>query len=117
MDSITLPLDMGKIKREAEIRLESVARAAALSAAERYFNKTFNPLTDAWGTGPGTLELEKFLDDKFGSPEFQAQMEKFFNENFNKIFQYCMTKAIQHYCNKKAFEMMKEKETNDPAVP
>lgn len=66
--------------------------------------------------GPGTQQIEDFIVGRFIDDEgMNRYMEKFFNENFDRILEECMTAAIQHQCNRFAFQKANEKKSDFPA--
>lgn len=59
--------------------------------------------------GPGTLQINKTLEEFFDDPKTTAQMDKFFNENFERIMEQTMTNALQHNCNRLMFSRVRNK--------
>ena len=60
--------------------------------------------------GPGVEMIEDWLAEKFiEDSESYERLKKCFDENFDRIFNECMEKAIQHHCNKVAFRLTAEK--------
>ena len=60
--------------------------------------------------GPGVEMIDDWLDEKFiKDSENQARLQKYFDEHFDRIFEECMEKAIQHHCNALAFKLTAEK--------
>ena len=60
--------------------------------------------------GPGIEMIDDWLVEKFiKDSENQARLQKYFDEHFDRIFEECMEKAIQHRCNALAFKRTAEK--------
>ena len=54
-------------------------------------------------TGPGYLEIEDMLDKLFGSEKMKEKMQKFFDENYDRIFAETMEEAMKHGIRKEIF--------------
>lgn len=65
--------------------------------------------------GPGTFEIEERIDKFFGDPKTIQQMDNFFDENFTRIMEETMTKALQHHCNRLVFSRARNK-AKEPKV-
>lgn len=60
--------------------------------------------------GPGYQQIDTFITEKFcDDAGMKAYMEKFFIENYERIMDSCLEKAITHQCNKLAFAAVQEK--------
>ena len=55
-------------------------------------------------TGPGYLEIEAMLDKLFGSEKMKEKMQKFFDENYDRIFAETMEEAMKHGIRKEIFD-------------
>lgn len=115
----TFSIDVDKIASgmQEELRKEFIAKAkrAALTAIDHHFEDTrvhtgkneFRRIR-----GAGTIAIEDFIVTKYiDEAGMQAYMQKFFDENYHRIMDECLTKAITHHCNRLAFakvEQMKE---------
>lgn len=105
-------LDQKELQHEVQERIVKMAKTRMETAINAFFRDSkemgYKPGTNQWTqirvTGPGTDLLEQKLTEIFDNPKTQERMEKFFNENFGAIMEKCMTKAIQHQCNKKFFK-------------
>ena len=53
--------------------------------------------------GPGYLEIEDMLDKLFGSEKMKEKMQKFFDENYDRIFAETMEEAMKHGIRKEIF--------------
>ena len=56
-------------------------------------------------TGPGYLEIEAMLDKLFGSEKMKEKMQKFFDENYDRIFAETMEEAMKHGIRKEIFDV------------
>lgn len=58
--------------------------------------------------GAGLLLIRDFLEKKFDDPKTQEWMEKFYNDNFDRIMGQAMEKALLHRANAFAFHKAKD---------
>jgi hypothetical protein len=105
-------LDEEKLNRELSEQFQSAARHRIRMFFDE--NKTFtrNLATGIYDRhiekGDGLRQIEDFITEKFCSDEFKQRAEKFANENWERIFEECLTKALQHKANAIAFATAKE---------
>jgi hypothetical protein len=110
--STELSLDEQSLNRELSERIQTATR----NQIRKFFdeNKTYtrNPSTGIYGChiekGDGLKQIEDFITEKFCSYEFRQRAEKFANENWERIFEECLTKALQHKANAIAFANAKD---------
>ena len=107
-DTITRIMEELRGPLEARMRTEmsEAANRTASNIIAKFFWKSV-VATPSGATvvqnGPGYEELEKKLDEIYGSVNFQKKMEKYFEENFDRIFSEIMEKSIKHGIRKKLF--------------
>lgn len=63
--------------------------------------------------GAGRLLIQDWLEKKFDDPATIEMMEKFFNENFERLMTAAIEKAVQHKANGMVFGKMKKKDQED----
>ena len=66
----------------------------------------YNPMQHI--PGAGEEKIDEFITEKFCSDSMNAEFEQFFNENYKRIMEECMTRAIQHNFNRLAFARMRK---------
>lgn len=59
-------------------------------------------------TGPGGLLINDWLEKKFDDPATIAKMETYFTENFDRILEGALQKALEHKAKKFAFNKVAE---------
>lgn len=114
MGSFNINTDKITLEIEGELRKEFIARmkSTAMNAIEKHFEDRrvhtgVNEFTHI--RGPGTIEIDDFIIKKYiDEAGMKAYMERFFNENYQRIMDECMTKAIAHHCNRLAFAKVQE---------
>lgn len=107
-----IDLDEQKINRELSERFEAITR----NRINKFFNETsirrYNAQTGIHQfeteLGDGLKQIDDFITEKFCSDEFRQRAEKFANENWERIFEECLTKALQHKANAIAFATAKD---------
>ena len=114
-----LTLNLGEIassvKEKAEVLFKTEFADTTASEIRKYFGivrcqdpKDRNKIITI--KGPGVEMIEDWLAEKFiEDSESYERLKKCFDENFDRIFNECMEKAIQHHCNKAAFRLTAEK--------
>lgn len=107
----TITRIMEELRGPLEARMRTEMSEAANRTASNIITKFFwkSVVTTPSGAtvvqnGPGYEELEKKLDEIYGSVNFQKKMEKYFEENFDRIFSEIMEKSIKHDIRKKLFD-------------
>ena len=106
-------------KEELRKKFISEAKREANRQIEKYFEP---PKTETvhWSSGrpsqhlipagPGYQQIDTFITEKFcDDAGMKAYMEKFFIENYERIMDSCLEKAMTHHCNKLAFAAVQEK--------
>lgn len=102
-------------KEKAEALFKTEFAVTATSEIRKYFGivrcqdpKDRNKIITI--KGPGVVMIEDWLTEKFiEESESYGLLKKHFDENFDRIFNECMEKAIQHRCNAIAFKLTAEK--------
>ena len=102
-------------KEKAEALFKTEFAVTATSEIRKYFGivrcqdpKDRNKIITI--KGPGVEMIEDWLAEKFiEDSESYERLKKCFDENFDRIFNECMEKAIQHHCNAIAFKLTAEK--------
>lgn len=88
-----------------KVEFTALAHRSASELVSSHFSK--RKVTTANGTttvtGPGYLELEEMLDKLFGSEKMRERMQKYFDDNFDRIFAATMDEAISHGIRKEIF--------------
>lgn len=56
--------------------------------------------------GDGLKTIDEMIANKFLDPKFQESMNKFFDHNWERIFEECMMRALQHKANGVAFNKL-----------
>ena len=103
------------VKEKAEAVFKTEFTVTATSEIRKYFGiarcqdpKDRNKIVTI--KGPGVEMIDDWLAEKFVEDgETYARLKKYFDENFERIFNECMEKAIQHRCNAIAFKLTAEK--------
>ena len=103
------------IKEKAEALFKTEFAVTATSEIRKYFGivrcqdpKDRNKIITI--KGPGVEMIEDWLAEKFiEDSESYERLKKCFDENFDRIFNECIEKAIQRHCNKAAFRLIAEK--------
>lgn len=114
---LTLNLEeiASSVKEKAEALFKTEFTVTATSEIRKYFDiarcqdpKDRNKIVTI--KGPGVEMIDDWLAEKFVEDgETYARLKKYFDENFDRIFNECMEKAIQHRCNAIAFKLTAEK--------
>lgn len=114
---LTLNLEeiASSIKEKAEALFKTEFAVTATSEIRKYFGisrsqdpRDRNKIITI--KGPGVEMIEDWLTEKFiKDSENYLRLEKYFDENFDRIFDECMERAIQHRCNAIAFKRTAEK--------
>ncbi len=103
------------VKEKAEALFKTEFAVTATSEIRKYFSisrsqdpRDRNKIITI--KGPGVEMIEGWLTEKFiKDSENYLRLEKYFDENFDRIFDECMERAIQHHCNAIAFKRTAEK--------
>ena len=66
----------------------------------------YNPIRHI--PGAGEEKIDEFITEKFCSDSMNAEFEQFFCDNYQRIMEECMTRAIQHNFNRLAFARMRK---------
>jgi hypothetical protein len=109
-----IAIDTAGLDKELHAVLTTKMRNALQSNIEDFFiNKRtlqYNPTTirNEFITtkGDGLKQIDDMIANKFLDPKFQESMDRFFDYNWERIFEGCMTRALQHKANGIAFNKM-----------
>lgn len=114
---LTLNLEeiASSVKEKAEVLFKTEFADTTTSEIRKYFGivrcqdpRDRNKIITI--KGPGVEMIEDWLAEKFiEDSESYERLKKCFDENFDRIFNECMEKAIQRRCNKAAFRLTAEK--------
>ena len=114
---LTLNLEeiASSVKEKAEALFKTEFAATATAEIRKYFGiaryqdpKDRNKIITT--KGPGIEMIDDWLAEKFiKDSESYERLRKCFDENFDRIFNECMEKAIRHRCNAIAFKLTAEK--------
>ena len=112
-------IDVEEISKEITERAKALFKneytVAVTSQIRKYFSveRFIDPKDHTklvYIKGPGIEMIDDWLVEKFiKDSENQARLQKYFDEHFDRIFEECMEKAIQHRCNALAFKLTAEK--------
>lgn len=99
-----LSIDVSHRIKALQAEFEQAAKNTIDAVVRQHFSD------GRYGTpkGAGYLEIEKFVDDIFGTEQMQEKMKKIFDEKFESILTESLTKAIQHKTNREAFRRSSE---------
>lgn len=101
-------------RKELEKYALATFKQTARNSIQEHFQNSVRYSPDIPGKtikleGPGTLEINETLAKFFDDPKTLQRMDKFFNENFDRIMEETMTKALQHHCNRLIFSRTRNK--------
>lgn len=113
---IKISFDETDTNKEFVSRLQAAYKYSGLQLIEKFFeNRTVSRYDAATGIkvtetiqGDGVKEIEHFITKKFCDPLFQERIDTYFEENWERIFEECMVKALTHKANGVAFNRMKD---------
>lgn len=112
---IKIDIDQRDIEQKIKDKATQLFSNVAHDALVRHFsNKRY--ISDGKvhdDKGDGLKEIEEMVENRFLDAEFRQRVDRFFEDNWVRIFEDCMTKAIQHRCNAIAFAKVKEKKSQD----
>ena len=106
-------IDVKSFQEEAVKKLQEKMRAAVMTEVDNFFGQTsyYREGKIVRVNAPGRQEIVEIMEKKFIDDNFKKNAEKFFEDNWKRIFEECMTKAIQHKANAIAFAKTKELKT------
>lgn len=106
-------IDTGSMEKKLQETLTSQLRDSIEKRSKDFFNVQRKAGTDEKGKwiiitekGDGIKEIDEMIANKFLDPKFQESMQKFFDHNWERIFEECMIRALQHKANGIAFNKM-----------
>lgn len=100
--------------KKCETQMIDQFEKAAISNIIMFFNNNkkhcFNPGTqkieEISEKGIGFQQIETLITEKFLSEKFQKEMSDFFDDNWKRIYEQCLTRALQHKANGVAFNKL-----------
>lgn len=108
-------LDESKIKKNLTEKLSTDAQSVVNQTINEFFSQNTQHFRDNKGEltfkvvkGAGRLEIEDMVANKFLDEEFKKKMNDYFEKNWERVFEDCMTKALQHKANAVVFAKTKE---------
>lgn len=111
---IKFTLDTTAMQAGLQKQLEDKMKNACSGEIIDFFNKrierNYNKDTYAYDRhetkGDGLKQIDEMITNKFLDPKFQESMDRFFEHHWERIFEECMTRALQHKANGIAFNKM-----------
>ena len=104
---IKINVDLSSMSKRLEDQMKKEAENTAASKITHFFaiRKDFNHATRLFEitSGIGAKDIEEHISKKYLTADFQDQLDQFFEENWKRIFEEAMTKALQHKANGIAF--------------
>lgn len=111
--SFTINFDPTQVMKEAETRLAKEFENTIKNEISAFCDETSqwngNKLNKT--PGAGLLLIRDFLEKKFDDPKTQEMMQKFFDDNYDRIMNDTLEKAIQHRVNAHTFAAVKKTAT------
>ena len=109
-----IAIDTYGLEKELQTNLTDKMRNAFKNNADSFFKETQTSFYDKENykyvtiktKGDGLKQIDEMIANKFLDPKFQETMQKFFDHNWERIFEECMTRALQHKANGIAFNKM-----------
>lgn len=110
---VNLSIDTAPILKEVEAQMVASFKMVATREVRSFFDEQMS-----WGGGPdkfvrstgaGLLLIREFLEKKFDDPATLQHMHNYFDNNFERIMEEAMQKAIQHKANAFVFQKTKDK--------
>lgn len=108
---IKLSFDASHLQKELQMRIENEAKHTLISQINNLFGQRIGLDKDNNTIvvyGDGYKEIDNLIADRFLDDKFKQEMNTLFEENWKRIFEECMTKALQHKANAIAFAKTKE---------
>lgn len=111
--SFTINFDPAQTMKEAEARLAKEFENTIKNEISAFCDETsrYNGNKIVKTPGAGLLLIRDFLEKKFDDPKTQEMMQKFFDDNFERIMAETLEKAIQHKVNAHMFGAVKKSAT------
>lgn len=112
---IDFSIDDSAIKKDLAKQIEIESKNSVRRAVNEFFKDSSEHKLTTDGVfefikvkGPGTVEIEDMVIKKYADPEFNKKLNTFFEENWQRIFEEGMTKALHHKANGVVFSKTKE---------
>jgi hypothetical protein len=90
-----LSVDTTNLERSAKAQLA----AGMTDGVERSVRNFFDVNPYATVKGDGLKEIEELIANRFLEPQSQQAVAAYFEDNWKRVFEECMTKALQHKAN------------------
>lgn len=89
------------IIKDAEEQMLKTFKHRTNAEIDAFFseNQTYHGRELVKNPGAGLLLIRDFLEKKFDDPKTQARMETYFENNFERLMDEAMQKALQHKAN------------------
>lgn len=105
LDTKDVPVNMSITIDEASIRkeLENKVKALIQDKINNFFGASSVWVINSGRTlvkGEGLLAIEEKVINEWVSVGFQAKMQKYFDDNFERVMEEAMRVALQHKANK-----------------
>ena len=99
--SFTIRFAPEQILQDAEAQMQKAFRSSCSNQIDAFFGEItrYECNTLKKIPGAGLLMIRDFLKKKFDDPKTQERMEAYFNNNFERIMEEAMQKALQHKAN------------------
>jgi superfamily II DNA or RNA helicase len=113
--NLNIGFDAADLQKQFEEELLQEFKRTAAQQIGRFFRTDRQYVPSAGGKalvttkGAGVLLIEEFLQKKWDDPNTQERMQRYFDNNFDRIMEESMQKAIQHKTNAMAFAKTKER--------
>jgi hypothetical protein len=107
---LNIKIDSDKYAKQLQETFENRFKEAAISEIRWFFDSKAEITTTGIKRtkNPGLQEIEDIITKKFCDAKFVADAEKFIEDNWRRIFEECLTKALQHKANAMSFSEAKK---------
>lgn len=99
--SLNIAFDLSREKAQAEALMNSEMRAAVANQVRIFFSGDRH---NANNGGSGYKEIDELITQKFLSDDFQRKVHKYFDDNWEKVFNKVMEQALTHKANAMIFQ-------------
>lgn len=99
-------IDTTAMEKDIQAKMVDKMRMRCSSNVESFFDSVRTRIVDSkweYESGDGLKQINEMIENKFLDPKFQESMDRFFDHNWEKIFEECMMRALQHKANGIAF--------------
>lgn len=99
--SLNISFDLSREKAQAEALMNSTMRGAVSAQVNSFFSGDRH---NAKNAGHGYKEIDELITQKFCSDDFQRRVHRYFDDNWEKIFNKVMEEALTHKANSIVFQ-------------